>query len=255
MCNAAARALANNLGIASGPQVDVNMDRLAEGESITSMYPWKIWQTKSDPMGSTAKAVNFFQPNSHAQELMAVFEHFSNKADEYAGIPKYMAGVEAAGGAGRTASGLSMMIGNANKDTKQRIASIDMRVISPSVSRVYEQQIQFNPNMRGDLRIVARGAQSLATREAAQVRRNEFLQFTANPIDMQIMGVEGRAAVLRESAKTLQMDTDAIVPPKSVLRQRQIAMEQAAAMEQQAAPGGEQLLNGAPVTDHFSPTA
>jgi hypothetical protein len=47
MCNAAARALANNMGISSGPQVGVNVSRLPAGEDITQMYPWKIWQFKS----------------------------------------------------------------------------------------------------------------------------------------------------------------------------------------------------------------
>jgi len=39
MCNASARALANNMGIASGPQVDISVDRLADGEELTQMYP------------------------------------------------------------------------------------------------------------------------------------------------------------------------------------------------------------------------
>jgi branched-chain amino acid transport system ATP-binding protein len=37
MCNAAARALANNLGISSGPQVGVNIDRIASGEDVSEM--------------------------------------------------------------------------------------------------------------------------------------------------------------------------------------------------------------------------
>lgn len=257
MCNGAARALANNLGIASGPQVDVNIDRIAPGETITEMYPWRIWQTLSDPMGSTSKAVNFFQPQSYADQLMKVFEYFSQLADEYSGIPKYMAGFnEGSGGAGRTASGMSMMIGNANKTIKQLVSSVDMRVISASVGRLYEQRIQVDPDMRGDLRCMARGAMSLATREAAQVRRNEFLQFTANPFDMQIMGLDGRAAVLRETAKTLQMNPDDVVPNKAVLRQRMFQQAQQMAQQQQLpAPGGAQLQNGAPVTNDFAPVA
>ena len=51
MANAAARSLANNMGIASGPQADVAVDRLADGEKVTEMYPWKIWQTTSDKTG------------------------------------------------------------------------------------------------------------------------------------------------------------------------------------------------------------
>jgi hypothetical protein len=252
MCNSAARALANNLGIASGPQVDINVERLADGASITGMYPWKIWQTKSDPMGSTAKAVNFFSPDSHAQELMAVFDKFSMMADEYSGIPRYLTGAEGTPGAGRTASGLSMMIGNAGKMSKQRIASIDMRIIEPSVSRLYEDQIQKNPALRGDLKPLARGAMSLATREAAQVRRNEFLQFTNNPADLQIMGLGGRAALLREAAKGLDMNPDKIVPSESQLRLQNLATAMAAV--QQPEQGGDRLMNGEPATDHFSPT-
>src|SRR6185437_12820695 len=110
MCNAAARSLAANMAIASGPQVAVNTGRMPPGEDATQMYPWKLWQFESDPMGSTAPPVIFFQPGSNADELMRVYERFSILADEYTGIPKYMTGTEGTPGAGRTASGLSMMI-------------------------------------------------------------------------------------------------------------------------------------------------
>ncbi len=48
MANAAARAVVDNLAIASGPQVEINMDRVEPGEDVESIYPWKIWKTKSD---------------------------------------------------------------------------------------------------------------------------------------------------------------------------------------------------------------
>jgi hypothetical protein len=66
MCNAAARALANNMGLASGPQVEVSVDRLAEGEKVSKVYPWKIWQTVSDPLGSGQAAVRFNQPDDRS---------------------------------------------------------------------------------------------------------------------------------------------------------------------------------------------
>ena len=82
-------------------------------------------------MGSTAAPMGFFQPTSNAQELMTVFDRFSQLADEVTGIPRYMTGDGMAGGAGRTASGMSMMIGNAGKTTKKTLMSIDMHVINP----------------------------------------------------------------------------------------------------------------------------
>lgn len=270
MCNSSARALANNMGIGSGPQVTVNVDRLPPGEDITEMYPWKIWQTTSDPMGSSAKAVDFFMPGNNSAELMSVFQKFSELADEYSGIPRYMTGLAGGeGGAGRTASGMSMMIGNASKQIKQSIASIDIHVIAPSVERAYQWVLQYDPDaeLKGDLKIVARGALSLVTKEAAQVRRNEFLQFTGNPIDMQIIGLEGRAELLREASKSLNINPDKVVPSISVIKQRaavaqmqqmqmiQQQQQHEASMKTAGKGNGQELMDGAPTTDHFQPTA
>lgn len=258
MCNAAARSLAANLGISSGPQVAILSNRIPSGEDVTEMYPWKIWQFESDPMGSTAAPITFFQPNSNANELMTVYERFSALADEYTGIPRYMAGFETAG-AGRTASGMSMMIGNASKVIKQVLGSIDTYIITPALDRLYYHNMRYGDDaeLKGDVRVVARGAMSLATKEAAQVRTNEFLQATANPFDMQIIGMEGRAELLRSAAQRLDMNTDRVVPPRAVMAQRlalQSAAMQQASMPPQEKPSGEQLQNGAPVSDHYSPS-
>jgi hypothetical protein len=268
MCNAAARALSNNMGIASGPQVWINVDRLPQGEDITALYPWKITQTTSDPMGSSAAPMGFFQPPSNASELMGVFEKFSQLADEYTGIPRYMTGDGAAGGAGRTASGMSMMIGNAGKTTKSSVSSLDLRVIGPAVSRGYEFIMRYvgDPDLKGDLNVVARGALSLMTKDAAQVRRNEFMTLALqSPIVQQMIGPEGLASLLRATTRTLDLDSASIVPSDSELRikmqQMQIAQQQQA-MAQQGQPGqpsagpqgptaSAELANGAPATDNF----
>jgi hypothetical protein len=262
MCNAAARALSNNMGISSGPQVWVMADRMPAGEEITTLYPWKIHQVTSDPSGSTAAPIGFFQPTSNAAELMGVYERFSVIADEVSGIPRYMTGDGSAGGAGRTASGMSMMVGNAGKTTKNTVRSLDFNVIGPSVRSAFEFTMRYvgDPDIKGDLQVVARGAMSLMVKDTAQVRRAEFLRDTANPIDMQIMGLDGRAAVLREGAKSLDMNTDDVVPPLSVIRQRLAmqSMAQAEAAQQtqgqqpSTKPGEKRLMNDAPATDNFS---
>lgn len=259
--NAAARAIVNNMGIASGPQVVVNVDRLAPGEDITQLTPWRIWQVNNDPTGAGQPPVMFNQPDSRIGELVGVFEKFSEMADEYSGIPKYMGGEP--GGVGRTASGLSMLMGNASKSIKQVISNIDIGVLTPMLTRLYDHNMQFSddPDLKGDVNIIARGATSLVAKDTAQVRRNEFLMATANPVDMQIVGVEGRAAILRETAKNLDMDVDKVVPPLNKLRQ-QLAAQSMMQQQQQGTPpaapeagGGQALMDNAPVTDNFSPPA
>lgn len=267
MCNAAARALSDNMGISSGPQVWVNNDRLADGEAVTQMYPWKIWQTKSDPYGTnTAPPVDFFQPNSNANELMAIYERFSVLADEFSGVPRYMTGDANVGGAGRTASGMSMLMGNAGKTIKQVMNNIDIHVLSQLIERQYYHNMRFSedPDLKGDVRVVARGVNALVAKEQLQVRRNEFTQLAlTNPIVAQIVGEEAIAELLRETAKTLDMNTGKIIPSAEKIRARQamLQMQQAAMMgmpgqapAQQTMPqNGQALENGAPVTDNFQP--
>lgn len=237
MCNASARALANNMGIGSGPQVEVAVDRLADGEDLTQMYPWKIWQTTSDKTGGNQPGVRFFMPEMKAAELMGIYNQFAKQADEVTGIPNYVYGGSSGSGAGRTASGLSMLMDNAAKGIKSAVSQVD-RVVEMVVKRFYVHNMMYNPDqyIKGDFKVVPKGAMGLLAKEALQVRRNEFLAATNNPIDMQIVGPEGRAYLLRELAKGLQMDTDKLVPTVEAMRfkQKQIADAMAVVQQQQA---------------------
>jgi hypothetical protein len=221
MCNASARALSNNMGISSGPQVGINVDRLPTGEKVTKMYPWKIHQYTAADYQDGTPPIQFFQPNSNAQELLGVFERFASMADEYSGIPKYLQG-EHTPGVGRTSSGLSMLLGNASKGMKQVVSNIDNDVIKPMVERQYHRNLRYSqdPDLIGDVNIIAKGAMSLVVKEAAAVRRNEFLQLALNsPVAQQIIGIPGTAELLREAAKQLDMNTNRIVPPREQIEQ------------------------------------
>lgn len=231
MCNASARSLANNMGIASGPQAEVQVDRLPDGEDVTAMYPWKIWQTTSDRTGGGQPAVRFFQPEMRAQELMAVYQYFSKQADEVTGIPAYLYSGATGGGAGRTASGLSMLMDNAAKGIKQAISTLDV-VVGAMVDRLYMHNMMYDPDnsIKGDFTINAKGTMGLVQKEQLTAMRTQFLQLTANPVDMQIIGLGGRAYMLRELAQNLQMDTNRLVPTPEMLEfkaEKQAAFQQA----------------------------
>jgi len=153
VCNAAARALVNNMGIASGPQVEVNLDRIPPNEDITQMFPWKIWQVTNDPVGSSAPAVRFTQPEDNASTLVAVYDKFARLADDHSGIPAYLYGDLNVQGAGRTSSGLSMLMGAAGKGIRQVVGHIDGDVIKPIVQRqfVYNMRYDEDEAIKGDV--------------------------------------------------------------------------------------------------------
>jgi hypothetical protein len=247
ICNAAARSLVNNMAIASGPQVEVHTDRVPIGEDITSLHPWKIWQTLSDVNGTNNPAVRFHNPSSYAKELLGVYDHFSNLADEYTGIPKYSYG-EGGGGSGAagTASGLSMLMSAAARGIKQVIGNLD-KPIEGGIRRAYVHNMLYDEDqsIKGDLKTAARGASSLVAKEQQMIRRNEFLAQTNNPVDMAIMGPEGRSVLLREAVKSFDIPVDDVIPDRDTIikNTRMAAMQQLEASQgggnpQLPAPGG-----------------
>lgn len=218
--NATLRALINNLSIASGPQVIVNDDRLSDGEDGEELYPWKRWHVVTDPMGNNgAPPITFFQPNSNAQELLGVYQQFVNMADELSAIPKYLSGAGTTSGAGRTASGLAMLMGNASKILQTVAANIDRDVLEPLLSALFDMIMLTDQSgmLNGDERVRVLGVSVTVQKETQRARQLEFLQITANPIDAQIVGPKGRAAILRNVATTIGMPGEEIVPTEEQL--------------------------------------
>ena len=79
-------------------------------------------------------------------------------------------------------------------------------------------------------------------RETQRQRQLEFLQHTQNPVDMGIMGIDGRGKVLRSVSQTLGLDGEEVVPNDKELEQKQQAQIQQqnnpqAAIEQQVMKG------------------
>ena len=252
--NAVLRALINNMSIASGPQVVVNDDRLSPDEDGEELYPWKRWHVQSDPMGNNgAPPISFFQPNSNAQELFQVYQQFVNMADELSAIPKYLQGSGAGGGAGRTASGLAMLMGNASKFLQSVAANVDRDVISPLLNQLYDMIMLTDTSglLTGEENIKVMGVSVAVQRETQRSRQLEFLQITANPIDMQIVGPKGRATVLREVSQGLGLPGTEIVPSDEqieAMQKQQQAMAAAAAQAQ-----GSQAPHGGNVTGDQGP--
>ena len=238
MCNAAARAMANNMSIGSGPQVEVFKDRIDPGDDIQRMWPWKIWKTLSDPTGSGKPAVNFYQPQMITQELMTVFTFFYTQAGEQLGVPAYDQGSESGskGGAAGTAHGLAMLMTASSKIMKDAIGYIDRQVIKKIIFQTWLYAITSGVmEYEGDINIVARASEYLIVAEQLQARRQEFLAFTNNPVDLAIIGMEGRANVLRETVKSLKMDGDNIVPAEWEINAK---MGQQQAAQQEGEGGG-----------------
>ena len=83
--------------------------------------------------------------------------------------------------------------------------------------------------LNGEEEVVPKGVAVAVQRETMRQRQLEFLQLTGNPIDMQIIGPKGRAAVLRSVSSGIGLEGDEIVPSPDQMEAQQNQAEQAAA--------------------------
>lgn len=210
ICNSIARAIVNNVGIAAGPQVEFDKDRLMG--NVPQLVPWKVWLSTGNQMRQTP-AIKFYMPPLVADRLQLLYEFFLRLADEDSGIPRYAHGSTQVGGSGKTASGLSMLMTHAARGVKMFIKNIDRGIIQKSVQKQFFYNLDYEEldiEMIGDVKVVPKGSSSLIAKEQQAVRRTEFMTVTNNPLDAQIIGISGRKYLIQEVAKSLEMDTEAL---------------------------------------------
>jgi hypothetical protein len=227
VANATLRSLVNNISISSGPQVVVNDDRCRPEENTDELFPWKRWHVTNDPVGNNSKPpVEFYQPQSNANDLLTVFKAFVDLSDDVSAIPKYIGG-QASGGAGRTSSGLAMLMANASKILQTVASNVDRDVVEVSLLQLSDLVMLTDTTgiLTGSEDIYVQGVNVAVQRETQRQRQLEFLQHTANPIDMDIMGVSGRGTVLRSVSQTIGLDGDKVVPSDEELMKKQEAKE------------------------------
>jgi hypothetical protein len=227
--NGTLRSLINNLSISSGPQVVVNDSRLSPEENGEDMYPWKRWHVRNDPVGNnTQEPIKFFQPQSNAQQLIQVFQEFVSISDDVSAIPKYVGG-QAGSGAGRTASGLAMLMGNASKILQTVSANIDRDVLELALMQLGDLIMLTDTSglLTGEEKISVQGVNVAIQRETQRQRQIEFAQATQNPVDMKIIGLKGRASIIRSIAATIGMGSD-VVPPEDQIEKMEKEQQQQA---------------------------
>jgi hypothetical protein len=227
--NAATRIFIDNMAIASGPMVEVNTDFLEAGEDPRDIHPWKVFlRSGGDP---NAPAVRFNQPVANASGLTSIIEMFRRFADETTSLPSYTHG-ETAQSLNKTATGMSILMGNANIALKSTLKNVDDFLIVPMIKSLYHWNMEWNDNekAKGDLNIVARGSTSLIQREVRSQRLLQFLSLISNPMDIAIVK---RRELLTEIAKSMDIN------PEDVLKtDKELEIEAQAQQQQMLAQGG-----------------
>jgi hypothetical protein len=215
--NGAVRAMLDNAAISAGPIVEVNVDLLAADEDPRDLYPFRVFAREGTGMEAQAQAVHVYNVDTHTNEFMAMIGFFQTAADEITTIPRYMYGsTDNMGGAGKTASGLSMLMGAANITLKDQVKNFDEGITKPFIKGLYFWNMEFSEkeHIKGDFNVQARGSTSLIAREVKLESLHQFLALTANEIDMMYTR---RDNVLRAIVKAMDLDDMELIKDKNTV--------------------------------------
>jgi hypothetical protein len=227
MINACARALNANMALASGPIMGVDMSQLAAGQDPKAIRPLLQFQLDTSLTSTPRPPLTFYQADSRSEELLKIIMDFETKADELSGIPRYLSGDARATGAAETLGGLSMLMGNAAKGLRRAVANVDRQVIGPTLTKVYDYEMETNPDegIKGACEIVARGSAAVLIKEHLQQIRTQLLQEILRSEKLQsILGDERIANLLRSIVDSQDLNAKDIVPTEEEMQQRTAAL-------------------------------
>lgn len=201
--NAFARLAIDNAAIASNLILDVDESSLVPGQDM-KVYPGKTFRRQAGSPGQAIFGLKF--PNTFT-DSMNVFDRFRQLADEATGIPSYSHGQTGVTSTTRTSSGLSMLMGAADRNIKGVIKNIDDFILQPLGEGMFHWNMQFNEDdsIRGDLCVKARGTSGLMAKEIKSQRLMQFLQITANPMLAPFVKFEH---IVQEIAQNLDLDPE-----------------------------------------------
>ena len=178
--NSTVRAMMDNVASTVGPQWEVNTDYLHPGERSRDIYANRVWYRRGDGRNPAIRAV---EVSSRLNEFLGLKQTFETQIHENT-LPAYMQGGSAGSGAGRTASGLSMLMGSANLDVKDQITAFDLGITRSLIKGMYLWNMQFNDDddLKGDYEVVARGSSSLVAKEIRTQQLDQLLPLLMNPV-------------------------------------------------------------------------
>ncbi|MBI9110327.1 hypothetical protein [Maridesulfovibrio ferrireducens] len=179
--NSSMRMLIDNAAVSCGPQAAVNASAFMPGEDFRDIHAFKIWPFKS--IEDARNAIHFWSMPSYTNELLGLVRVFNDMVDDMS-VPRFMSGDGSQmSGAGKTARGLSMLIGAAHQILKDLVKSFDENITRPFFRKMYFWNMQFNErrDIKGDFEIIATGSSVLMAKEIQLERMQSILGITDNP--------------------------------------------------------------------------
>jgi hypothetical protein len=235
LMNGFMRMAVDNAVLSGNLLIEIDETNLVPGQDL-SVYPGKVFRRQGGAPGQAIFGTKF--PNV-SNENMQLFDKARVLADESTGFPSFAHGQTGVAGVGRTASGISMLMNAAAGGIKTVIKNVDDYLLAPLGKAMFSfnMQFDFDPAIKGDLEVKARGTESLMANEVRSQRLMQFLQVASNPA---LAPFAKFPYIVREIAKSMELD------PDKVTNSFEEAARQQKLMQQNQPPAPAQPAGGPP---------
>jgi hypothetical protein len=205
LMNGFMRMAVDNAVLSGNLILEVDETNLVPGQDM-SVYPGKVFRRQGGAPGQAIFGTKF--PNVSGENLQ-LFDKARVLADESTGFPSFAHGQTGVSGVGRTASGISMLMGAAQGGIKSVIKNVDDYLLRPLGEGLFRfnMQFDFDPKIKGDLEVKARGTESLMANEVRSQRLMQFMQISSSPALAPFAKFQ---YIIREIAKSLELDPDKV---------------------------------------------
>jgi len=205
LMNGFMRMAVDNAVLSGNLLIEVDETNLVPGQDL-SVYPGKVFRRQGGAPGQAIFGTKF--PNV-SNENLQLFDKARQLADESTGMPSFAHGQTGVTGVGRTASGISMLMNAAAGSIKTVIKNVDDYLLKPLGEGLFRFNMQFNfdPEIKGDLEVKARGTESLMANEVRSQRLMGFLQVASNPALAPFAKFD---YIIREIAKAMDLDPEKV---------------------------------------------
>jgi len=233
LMNGFMRMAVDNAVLSGNLLIELDETNLVPGQDL-SVYPGKVFRRQGGAPGQAIFGTKF--PNVSG-ENMQLFDKARVLADESTGFPSFAHGQTGVAGVGRTASGISMLMNAAAGGIKTVIKNIDDYLLAPLGKSMFSfnMQFDFDPEIKGDLEVKARGTESLMANEVRSQRLMQFLQVASNPA---LAPFAKFPYIVREIAKSMDLDPEKVTNSFEEAALQQKIMQQNAPPAPPAQPAG-----------------
>ena len=180
----ASRMMMNNAGVAAGPMLVIDMDKLAPEDGQWEFRAFKVWKAKGD-LEDVRNAFTTIDIDMGAKDLQSIIYLGLKFMEDVTGQPVLLQG-QSGEHSPDTVGGMRLLNDNASAPMRRVARLIDDRFIEPHIKRYYAYLLTHGDGRGGDyshadLRVKAKGSAALVQRDTETQNIIGLLEMSLNP--------------------------------------------------------------------------